>query len=111
MRSAVGQDQIPTTLGYGRGEPLMYEARPSIATEMPADSFFYQPRSVNVPQHQEQQGYDELDTYSNPRYQQYVQGQPPMSVGVSRIPRRPGRKDATSAYVQEETMSQQNKGY
>ena len=48
MHSAIIQDQIPATPGYWRGEPLMHEACPLIAIEMPADSFYYQPRSATI---------------------------------------------------------------
>ena len=111
IHSAIGLDKIPATPGYDRGELLMHEARPSIATEMPAENFYYQPRSAYVSQHQEQTGYDELDTQMNTRYHQYVRGQTPMSVGVPITPRCQGRHDARSAYSKEESMSQQKKSY
>ena len=89
----------------------MHEARPSIATEMPADNFYYQARPSIMPQHQEQPGYDEHETHSNPGYHQHVQGQTPMSAGLPRIPHSQGRQDARTAYGHEEKMSQQKRGY
>ena len=72
--SAVDQDQMTATPEYKRGVPLIHEARPSIVTEMPADNFYYQPRSGNIVQNKEQPEYDVVDTQTNPGYHQYVQG-------------------------------------